>query len=156
MGNYDKVFKGTAFTSRSVTEIDILKDHLFCIDKEGMIEKVVSPENTEYKKILSAFAGTEKFKVLDDGQYFLPGFVDLHVHAPQWAQAGTSLDLPLYDWLNTYTFPTESKFSDIEFAKEVYNELVSTLVANGTTTALYFATVHKYWSSIFGGILSHI
>lgn len=44
MGSYDKVFKGTAFTSRSVTDIDILKDHLFCIDKDGVIEKINSPQ----------------------------------------------------------------------------------------------------------------
>lgn len=69
-------------------------------------------------------------------------FVDLHVHAPQWAQSGTALDIPLYEWLNTYTFPLESKFADLAFAQQVYDELVTQLLANGTTTALYFATIH--------------
>lgn len=76
----------------------------------------------------------------------------MHVHAPQWAQAGTALDIPLYDWLNTYTFPIESKFSDLAFAQEVYEDLVSTLLANGTTTSLYFATVHKEASLLLAKI----
>ena len=75
--------------------------------------------------------------------YLLPGFVDLHVHAPQWAQSGTALDIPLHEWLNTYTFPLESKFADLTFAQQVYDELVTQLLANGTTTMpFYFATIH--------------
>ena len=32
---------------------------------------------------------------------------------------GLALDLPLLDWLEKYTFPTEAKFKDIDFANEV-------------------------------------
>lgn len=84
----------------------------------------------------------QRFQELPQDSYLLPGFVDLHVHAPQWAQSGTALDIPLYEWLNTYTFPLESKFADLAFAQQVYDELVTQLLANGTTTALYFATIH--------------
>ena len=34
------------------------------------------------------------------------------------------------------------KFADLTFAQQVYDELVTQLLANGTTTALYFATIH--------------
>ncbi|AST94096.1 guanine deaminase [Sutcliffiella cohnii] len=149
---YSVIFQGTAFTSKSSKEIQVIKDHLFCINEDGMIEKIVAPEEEEYDIILNQYGGTNNFHRLERGQYILPGFVDLHVHAPQWAQAGTALDIPLYDWLNTYTFPIESKFSDMNFAKEVYNDLVSTLLANGTTTALYFATVHKESSLLLAEI----
>lgn len=150
MKNYARVFRGTAFTSKSPTEVHILKEHLFCISEDGLIEKVVAPENPEYQTILQTYQ--DNLQCLKDGQYFLPGFVDLHVHAPQWAQSGTALDIPLYDWLNTYTFPLESKFSDLGFAKKVYQDVVSTLLANGTTTALYFATVHKEASLLLAKI----
>ncbi|MGY3716858.1 guanine deaminase [Sutcliffiella cohnii] len=149
---YSVIFQGTAFTSKSAKEIQVLKDHLFCINEDGMIEKIVAPEEEEYGIILNLYGGTNKLHRLEEGQYILPGFVDLHVHAPQWAQAGTALDIPLYDWLNTYTFPIESKFSDTNFAEEVYNDLVSTLLANGTTTALYFATVHRESSLLLAKI----
>jgi guanine deaminase len=143
MINYMQLFKGTAFSSTSPKEIKILKDHLFCINSDGMIGKVVAPEDSDYQTLLDTYQDSSNFHQLAEGQYLLPGFIDLHVHAPQWAQSGTALDIPLYDWLNTYTFPLESKFSDLHFAKEVYEDLVSSLLANGTTTALYFATVHK-------------
>lgn len=152
MKEYTLVFQGTAFTSRSTKEIEILKDYLFCINEDGMIEKLVSPESAEYEEIIKQYEFKDSFHRLEKGQYLLPGFVDLHVHAPQWAQSGTALDLPLYDWLNTYTFPIESKFSDIEFAEKVYDDLVQTLLANGTTTVLYFATVHKEASILLAEI----
>jgi len=143
MDQYMQLFQGTAFSSQSSKEIQILKDYLFAINTEGMIEKVVAPEDAEYQPLLEAYQGKSNFHRLAEGQYLLPGFIDLHVHAPQWAQSGTALDIPLYDWLNTYTFPLESKFADLDFAEKVYDDLVSTLLANGTTTVLYFATVHK-------------
>lgn len=143
MNGFSKVFLGTAFTSEDAKELRILKDTLFCVDDAGIIVQIISPEEEEYRAVLDTYENKENFYRLAEGQYILPGFIDLHVHAPQWAQAGTALDISLYDWLNTYTFPVESKFSDLEFAQVVYEDLVSTLLANGTTTVLYFATVHK-------------
>lgn len=152
MEKYTLIFQGTAFSSKTSKEVQILKEHLFCINAEGMIDKVVAPEDEDYQLLLTTYQDKGNFRRLEEGQYILPGFVDLHVHAPQWAQAGTALDIPLYDWLNTYTFPLESRFSDLEFAEEVYQDLVSSLLANGTTTALYFATVHKEASLLLAEI----
>ncbi|GAB6989266.1 guanine deaminase [Paenibacillus pini] len=155
MNKHTHIFQGTAFTSKSAKEVHILKDYLFCVNASGMIEQVVSPEDADYQTLLDAYQDKENFHRLADGQYFLPGFIDLHVHAPQWAQSGTALDIPLYDWLNTYTFPLESKFSDLDFAQQVYQDVVSTLLANGTTTALYFATVHKEASILLAEICAN-
>ncbi|MED5017772.1 guanine deaminase [Paenibacillus chibensis] len=155
MKNYKQIFRGTAFTSKSPKEIQILKDHLFCIQADGSIEKIVAPDEPDYQLLLDAYQDKNYFHSLKEGQYLLPGFIDLHVHAPQWAQSGTALDIPLYDWLNTYTFPLESKFADLDFAKAIYEDVVSTLLANGTTTALYFATVHKEASLLLAEICAH-
>lgn len=152
MRKYMQIFQGTAFSSKSPKEIQVLKDHLFCINTEGMIARIIAPQDPDFQPLLDAYQGTDTFHRLAESQYLLPGFIDLHVHAPQWAQSGTALDIPLYDWLNTYTFPLESKFSDLEFAKKVYEDVVSTLLANGTTTALYFATVHKEASILLAEI----
>lgn len=146
------IFHGTAFSSKSKTEIDILENHIFCVDANGMIEKIISPKDAEYQEFLDSYQHDENFHRLDEGTFFLPGFIDLHVHAAQWAQSGTALDLPLYDWLNTYTFPIESKFADLDFAQKVYTQVVKQLLANGTTTALYFATIHKEASVLLAEI----
>lgn len=152
MENFSRIFQGTAFSSKTSKEIQILENYLFCVNADGMIKKIVSPEDADYQRILNSYQDKENFHRLEEGQYFLPGFVDLHVHAPQWAQSGTALDIPLYDWLNTYTFPIEAKFADLDFAKNVYEDVVSALLANGTTTALYFATVHKEASVLLAEI----
>lgn len=82
----------------------------------------------------------------------LPGFIDLHIHAPQWPNLGKALDRPLEEWLQEYTFPLEARYSDMEYARENYQHLVKTLLANGTTTAVYFATIHREASVELGRI----
>ena len=64
------------------------------------------------------------------------------MHAPQWPQLGKALHLPLRDWLHEATFPLERRYADVGFAHRVYRSLVSTLLSHGTTTAVYFATLH--------------
>ena len=44
-------------------------------------------------------------EVIDYGDsLIMPSFVDMHLHAPQYPMLGMGMDLPLIDWLNTYTF----------------------------------------------------
>ena len=44
--------------------------------------------------------------VIDYGDaLIIPGMVDLHVHAPQYAFRGMGMDCELMDWLKTYAFP---------------------------------------------------
>lgn len=54
----------------------------------------------------------------------MPGLIDTHIHAPQVPNIGLGLDKTLLDWLNTYTFPTESQFKDTVFAKNIYENVV--------------------------------
>ena len=90
------------------------------------------------RAVLSAAERAE----LAPGSLLLPGLVDLHVHAPQWPQLGTGLDLPLERWLFEYTFPLEARYADAEFAASVWDDLVPTLLAHGTTTAVYHSSNH--------------
>jgi guanine deaminase len=109
---------------------------------EGAIVEVTRPQDSGYAGRLSAgeMAGTQVR--LAPTQVLLPGMVDLHVHAPQWPQAGKALHLPLDQWLRQHTFPLEARYADTAFARGIYAGLVDNLLANGTTTALYFATIH--------------
>ncbi|MGB3615806.1 MAG: guanine deaminase, partial [Elainellaceae cyanobacterium] len=47
----------------------------------------------------------------------------------------------LLEWLDQYVFPTEGKFQDKDYAREVAEVFLDQLLSNGTTTALVFATV---------------
>lgn len=76
------------------------------------------------------------------GQLAVPGLVDIHVHAPQYAFRGLGMDLELLEWLNTCTFPEESKYCDTHYADLAYRRFVQDLIHGPNTRACIFATVH--------------
>ncbi|KAL4804015.1 hypothetical protein BDV18DRAFT_34382 [Aspergillus unguis] len=78
----------------------------------------------------------------DENEFFFPGFIDTHIHAPQYPNSGLFGSSTLLDWLETYTFPLESSLSDLSKARRVYDTVISRTLANGTTYAAYYATIH--------------
>ena len=94
-----------------------------------------------YKELPEALSSLE---IKDySGNLIIPGMVDLHLHAPQYAYRGTKMDLPLLDWLNSNTFPEEAKYEDMNYAKAAYENFVEDLKESPTTRAVIFATLHK-------------
>ncbi|MEL7106618.1 MAG: guanine deaminase [Pseudomonadota bacterium] len=71
----------------------------------------------------------------------LPGFVDAHVHYPQTGIIA-SWGKRLIDWLNTYTFPEEMRFSDPAVARDVAGRYLDLVLAHGTTSVASFCTIH--------------
>jgi len=74
-------------------------------------------------------------------QLISAGFVDAHVHYPQTAIVA-SWGKRLIDWLNTYTFPEEMRFSNPSYAAEIAARYLDLTLANGTTTVCSYATIH--------------
>jgi guanine deaminase len=70
-----------------------------------------------------------------------PGFVDAHAHFPQTAIIA-SWGKRLIDWLNTYTFPEETRFADPDYAEQIAARYLDLTTANGTTTVCSFCTIH--------------
>jgi guanine deaminase len=131
---------GTFFHAPSADRLDILADALIEIAEDGVISRVTRRDDDGYaERIVELGAAVER---LPAGHYGIPGFVDCHVHAPQYPQLAQALDVPLEVWLGKYTFPLEARYADLEFARPRYAALVDDLLAIGTTTALYFGTVH--------------
>jgi guanine deaminase len=131
-----KAFLGTTIHAPTHDRLEVLDDSLIIVGGDGRIAGIRSAADADQYRA----AGT--LTELKPGQYLLPGLVDLHVHAPQFPQMGKALDVPLEVWLQKYTFPLEAKYADLEFARNAFESLVDTLLANGTTTTLYFATIH--------------
>ncbi|KAJ5101398.1 Chlorohydrolase family protein [Penicillium alfredii] len=90
-------------------------------------------------------------------EFFFPGFIDTHIHAPQYPNAGLFGSSTLLDWLKTYTFPVEAGFgAKSESASEtttspsdaplsalrIYDQVIARTLSHGTTCASYFATIH--------------
>ncbi len=132
--------RGRALHAPAADRLEAFDDALIEVDAAGMIVAVQDARTEQGAARLAALA--DRVAVLPPGQVLLPGFVDLHIHAPQWPQRGTALDLPLEHWLGEYTFPLEARYADADYAARVYDDLVAALLANGTTTAVYFASLH--------------
>lgn len=66
-----------------------------------------------------------------------PGFVDAHVHFPQLRIVGSASG-PLLDWLADSTFPEESRFADVQHARQVAGAFTRALASAGTTLAFVY------------------
>jgi guanine deaminase len=132
--------------------LEIIDDALIGIDDAGAIVGLARRGEAGYNELEAALEAAGKLERFTRGKYLLPGLVDAHIHAPQWPQLGKALDRPLDIWLQKYTYPLEARYADPQFAERVYTSLVDTLIANGTTTALYFGTVHLEASKILADI----
>ena len=134
--------RGTMIHAPAAGKIEILENALMAVDTSGLIAVLTRPGRQDYAELEQTAVDAGKLEVLSPGEYLLPGLVDTHVHAPQWPQLGKALDRPLDEWLMKYTFPLEARYADTDFAQRIYENLVHTLIANGTTTAMYYATIH--------------
>jgi guanine deaminase len=76
------------------------------------------------------------------------GFIDTHIHFPQ-TEMIASYGEQLLEWLSTYTFPTERKFSDYNYALEIASIFLDELLRNGTTTALVLTAVFPQSTDAF-------
>ncbi|MES2603731.1 MAG: amidohydrolase family protein, partial [Pseudomonadota bacterium] len=119
-------------------QLEALPDALVVIGSDGVITRVEAATD----ETAETFRRDGRLLELSRSQYLLPGLIDTHIHAPQWPQMGTALDLPLEQWLIEYTFKLEARYSDLTFAREVYSDMVPTLLANGTTTGVYYGSRH--------------
>ena len=89
----------------------------------------------------------EKYKNLPHFDYgnrlILPGLIDLHIHAPQYAYRGLGMDMELLDWLNVQAFPEEAKYKNLNYAEAAYSIFADSMRRSATTRAVIFATLHK-------------
>jgi guanine deaminase len=131
------IYRANFFHSPAKGQIERVDD-AFLLIEDGAIVSVVTSQDHRWQELQN-----EPATDLRDQGFLLPGFVDLHIHAPQFPQLGQALDVPLEVWLQTHTFPLEARYKDLDYADGVYRTLVRTLLANGTTTAMYFATIHN-------------
>lgn len=116
----------------------------YLVTCDGIIQEVIETLPGKY----------ENCKVQEYGDRLLiPGFVDLHTHAPQFNQRGLGLDLQLLEWLENYTFKEESRFCEAAYAAKVYENFALELLKQGTTRVAAFATIHKASCQVLFDIL---
>ena len=131
MGSF--VLKGNICHSLDKDRIACFENHyLVCAD--GLVAGIF-PECPEQYKDLPIEDYTDRI--------IIPGMSDLHIHAPQFSYRGLGMDLELLDWLQTYAFPEEAKYRDLEYADRSYEIFVRHMRRSETTRASVFATLHR-------------
>jgi guanine deaminase len=118
--------------------LQVIEAAVIAVDDAGLITAVEAADSEAGAALLRSGAARVE---TPPGSVLIPGLVDLHVHAPQWPQLGTGLDLPLERWLFEHTFPLEARYAEPSFAGPVWTDMAGTLLRHGTTTATYFATI---------------
>ena len=140
--NY-KAYRGNIVYSHNKDTL-VIKENSYILVLDGVV-KGISRELPE---------GFPKENIIDWGNnLIIPGFCDMHVHAPQFLQRGIGMDRELLDWLNTYTYPTEAKFKDKDHAGKVYTSFVDELLRQGTLHVNCFPSIHYEASEILFDIL---
>ena len=127
-----QVLRGNIVHAPEMGRLDIL-EHGCLVLEDGVITGL-------YRQLPEELANAE---VRDFGDRILmQSFADMHLHAPQYPMLGMGMDLPLLDWLNTYTFPQEARYEDTEFAKEAYSIFTEDMKKSPNTRACIFGTLH--------------
>jgi len=127
------VLKGNICYSSSLTELKAI-EHGFLVCDGDCVLGAFDTLPEQYNA----------FPIVDYSDcVIIPGLIDLHVHAPQYAFRGLGMDMELLDWLNTYTFPEESKYLETDYANKAYGIFTDALKGGATTRASIFATLHS-------------
>ncbi|MDE6099104.1 MAG: guanine deaminase [Muribaculaceae bacterium] len=128
-------FKADPFLNNEDECYDYIDDALVVIQDGHIV--AAGP----YRDVYDAYGSRIGAGSIDhyENSLILPGFIDCHIHYVQTPMIGSFGDT-LLNWLNEYTFPTESRFNDKKFADEVARIFFRQLLSQGTTTANVFAT----------------
>ncbi len=76
-----------------------------------------------------------------EGCVISPGFIDAHLHLPQFDSIGAG-GLTLLEWLDKVIFPAEARWADAAHAGSMGARVAKQLLAHGTTSVAAYATVH--------------
>ncbi|MEM9631725.1 MAG: guanine deaminase [Pseudomonadota bacterium] len=127
-------FKSEPQTPDDTSSYDYIEDGALLIE-DGLIRA-----RGAYSDVVTKAGDAE---IIDHRPHLLTaGFIDTHIHFPQ-VQIVASWGAQLLDWLNSYTFPEETRFADDDHAANMACRFFDLLINHGTTTSVAFCSVHK-------------
>ena len=139
------IYYGTIVHSKSLHDLEILPDAALGVTSDGTIsfldKQARSAEEAATTYTHLGFS-TATLHTLTPLQFLFPGLVDTHMHAPQWPNLAIGMEGENLEWRENFTDPLEVKYSDVEMAREVYDEVVRKGLVNGSTTTAYNTTIH--------------
>lgn len=127
-------YVGPVVHAVSRDQVQFLERAYILVDNTGIIQSVSQEPPTDLTP--------HKLVQATEGQFWCPGFVDCHTHAPQHENLGLGMSYNLLEWLNHLTFPTERSFKDRKGLDTFFDNLVERYVGNGTTCCCYYGSIH--------------
>lgn len=128
-----KILKGSILFTKTADVFTIMENS-YIVVKGGKVEGIYNTLPEKYQN--------DKIEDFTD-RLIIPGMNDMHAHASQFRNAGLGMDKELLPWLTDYTFPEEAKFKDTAYAEKIYSRFIKSIIKNGTTRIVLFATLHK-------------
>lgn len=126
------ILKGNICYSKNKDRLSVT-DHGYLVCFQGICQGVYPVLPEKYQGL----------PVIDhQNMLIIPGMTDLHIHAPQYPFRGLGMDLELLEWLNTHTFPEESRYANLDYARRAYQLFTEDLQNSATTRAVIFGTIH--------------
>ena len=128
------ILKGNLIAAPKLGGLTVLPGGYLVLDDAGTIQGV-------YGEAQPFFQGQT---VCDFGdKLILQSFADLHLHAPQYPMLGMGMDLPLLEWLNTYTFRMEAYFCLLYTSPRIWNT-----GASAADSALMAPEARSIWTAV--------
>ena len=131
-------YKGIVLNPLNDTKCDFLSNGLLVV-KKGKIKDLL-PYEKGVKKYSSEM--TAKNTVDYGHALIMPGFFDMHFH---WVQDDVR-EMPkdsLLEWLEKYTFPTETKYAKKDYAETKAKGFFKKLSATGTIGGACYSSIHE-------------
>jgi hypothetical protein len=94
-------YRSAVVHSKTPTRLEYLPDALLVVDhsQSGLILDLIDVEGKGMEAVDELAAGACAHEIIEfKGRIIMPGFIDTHAHAPQYAFTGTGMNLPLLKW----------------------------------------------------------
>lgn len=141
------IYVATFVDAPTLGQLRIRPDLAVAVDSHGTIVHVGS---------LDAVQKQMPAPVVDlrgSARWVVPGFIDTHIHASQYANIGIGAGMPLLKWLDNYTFDLEKNVqADVEVARAMYSQVIRRTLESGTTLGSYFTTVDTKTTCVFADL----
>jgi guanine deaminase len=135
------LYRGTFIHTPVLGSLEVIEHGIAGVDEDGAITLLETGKSVDEVIEQYGLQGVDVVDIDGGNRFFFPGFVDTHIHAPQYPNNGIFGNSTLLDWLTTYTFPLEASFKNLDKAKLVYDKVIERTLGNGTTCASYYATI---------------
>lgn len=126
------IITGSILNPIDIDRVEWLPDGIIVVSQHGNIEYIGARES-----LPGRYGNVQKTDLSD--HIITPGFVDLHVHLPQYRCRG-KFGASLLEWLEKFMYPEESTFIDEHVAQTTAQDFFSDMIRCGTTTAMVFSS----------------